>query len=133
MQAEKFNSIVELLDFLPDDEKEIVLVLREVIKETAPELKEKLSYNVPFYFGNKRVMYIWPGSVAWGKHTKSGVQIGFTKAYLMDDHSNFLEKGNRKQVYTKTFYNIDELEHSFETLVVLIREALNIDQNSILK
>ena len=106
-----------------------MLVLRELIKETALELKEKLSYNVPFYFGNKSIMYIWPGSVAWGEYAKPGVQIGFSKAYLMDDYSHFLEKGNRKQVCTKTFYNINQLEHSFETLVVFIRKALNIDQN----
>jgi hypothetical protein len=49
--------------------------------------------------------------LAWlsavGRH--KGVQLGFTKGYLMQDENNYLEKGSRKEVYIKTYHSLKEL------------------------
>ncbi len=49
----KFNSLLEFWDWLPEKERVIVDVLRQIIIENLPKYcKEKLAYNVPFYYGN---------------------------------------------------------------------------------
>lgn len=73
----KFQSFVEFWDFLPENERIIVDVLRQIILENLPSIcKEKLAYNVPYYYGNKRICLIWPGSIPWGG-IREGVLLGF--------------------------------------------------------
>lgn len=44
----KNNSIAQLYDFLTDEERVIVDVLRQIVKDHLPTYcKEKISYNVP--------------------------------------------------------------------------------------
>ena len=46
----KIKNLVDLFTILPEDEKIIVDVLRQIVIETLPEYcKEKISYNVPFF------------------------------------------------------------------------------------
>ncbi|MFE3846770.1 DUF1801 domain-containing protein [Flavobacterium sp. LB3P45] len=64
---------------------EIVLFLRKIILEFMPDCKEKLAYNVPFYYRHSRICYIWPASISWGK-VEEGVAIGFCKgASFLDE------------------------------------------------
>ena len=126
MQDFKFRSYVEFYDYLSDDHKVMVSLLKELIQDAIPDIKEKLSWNVPFFYKKKSICFIWPGSIPWGKKTYSGVQLGFTKGYLMKPN-DFLEKGNRKQIYTKTFQTVDEITKDSETIVHLLQEANSFD------
>ncbi len=54
MQSVSFRNVEDFLDYLPEEELKIVLTLRKLIFECIPTISEKLSFNVPFYFGNKR-------------------------------------------------------------------------------
>lgn len=118
----------EFLDYLPENEKEIVLFPRAIILECLPGCKEKLAYNVPYYYRNSRICFIWPPSVPWGNVNIKGVQLGFCQGYLLRDELNYLEKGDRKQVYWKCFSSLEEID------VALVRnflfEALEIDSMS---
>ena len=108
MQNVKFNSLVEFIDFLPQQERQITLLLQDIIKTTLPEVKEKLSYNVPFYKLRKNICYIWPASILWGKSKSyEGVRLGFNYGYLIDPMSTYLNLGNRKNV---AWIDITELE-----------------------
>jgi hypothetical protein len=49
-------------------------------------------------------MVIFQKTVPWGKVKKEGVLLGFVKGHLLRDEMGYLEKGDRKQVYTKTFH-----------------------------
>lgn len=52
----KFRSLIEFWDHLPENERIITDVLRQIILETLPgDCKEKLTFNVPFYYGKKRI------------------------------------------------------------------------------
>ena len=126
MQNLKFHSIDDFLDYIPKHERLIVNYLRTLILKAIPNAKEKLAYNVPYYYRNSRICFIWPSSVPWGKVALDGVQLGFCNGYLMSDELNFLEKGNRKQVYTKTFHKLDEIDNAIITAYLL--EALDIDE-----
>lgn len=124
-QSVKFESVEDFLNYLPDNELKIVEALRSMMFECIPDVKEKLSYNVPYYYRFSRVCFIWPGSVPWGKVPKEGVELGFCKGHLLADPS-YLNIENRKQVYIKTFYSIKEIDWSVTRQ--LIYEAVVIDE-----
>ena len=127
MQNVDFGSVDEFLDFLPDDELQITLHLRNLIFETVPDIHEKLSFNVPFYSRNKGLFFIWPASILWGsKKSYSGVRLGFQQGYLLQDDLNYLEKGSRKQVFMKDFHHLCEIDD--QLLTVYFYEALQIDR-----
>lgn len=125
-QPVQFRDIEELFAWLPDKEKDITLAIRDIILNVIPHAKEKLAYNVPFYYGKSRICFIWPGSVPWGT-TKEGVAIGLCKGYLIEDPFELMEKGNRKEVTMKTFYSVRDIP--VKELRFLLSEAARIDKS----
>ena len=124
-QKVKFESIEDFLNFLPEHEFNIVQKLRSIILDCLPNPIEKLSYNVHFYLQKSKICFIWPSCIPWGKVKLNGVQLGFSKGYLMRDEINYLEKGNLRQVYIKTFFNLNEIDQDLVKTYVL--EALRVD------
>lgn len=110
MQDVDFASVGEFLDFLSTDELEIVEELRELVFECIPNVEEKLSFNVPFYRRNYSICFIWPGSITWDGSGHEGVRFGFNYGNLLNDESNYLDKGKRKQVYWKDFFSRKEID-----------------------
>ena len=55
-----------------------------------------------------------------------GVRFGFTKGFLMQDEINYLDKGNRKQMYWRDFYSLKDID--IELLKAYIFEAALIDE-----
>ena len=123
-QPIRFSSVNELLDYLPPDELKLVERLQSLVLECIPDATEKLSYNVPYYYRHARICYIWPGSVPWGKTVKQGVELGFCKGHRLAD-PGYLERGTRKEVYTKTFYSTRDIDAA--TIRQLLYEAVAID------
>lgn len=131
MQQVNFKNIDELLEFLPGDERKIVVLLRRIVFSCIPDIEEKFSYNVPFYKRHFNICYIWPSSVQWGNVKLTGVQFGFNKGYLMQDDIEWLEKGNRKQVFWKTFHTTKEID--VDLLKAYIFEAVIVDEDTFKK
>lgn len=127
MQNVSFRSVDEFLEYLPDKELKIVKELRSIVRECLPLVTETLSYNVPYYKMRKNICFIWPASVVWGhKNSYEGVRFGFTYGSSLRDEINYLEKGNRKQVYWKDFTNGDQIDK--ELLMAYIFEAALVDE-----
>ncbi|HKZ67265.1 MAG TPA: DUF1801 domain-containing protein [Chitinophagaceae bacterium] len=121
----KFRSMMEFWDWLPENERIIVDVLRQIILENLPKAcKEKLTYNVPFYYGKKRICLLWPGSVPWGGF-KSGVLLGFCHGNKLKDPADYLTHGTNKQVFYKIFNSVDEIDEM--AIITLLKEAVKID------
>lgn len=125
MQQVNFRDIGEFFEYLPKEELDIVLHIRAIIKECIPNIKEKLSYNVPYYYLNSRVCFLWPGSITWGNVKNKGVRLGFVNGNLMRDELDYLDKGNRKQVYFKDFFSTREIDDSL--IKMYLFEAITID------
>jgi hypothetical protein len=125
-QPFSFDSIHAFLEYLPPDERKLVDCLREIIFQCIPDAKEKLAYNVPFYYRHSRICYLWPGAVPWGK-IKKGVVLGFCKGNLLSDTS-YLDKGQRKYIYTKTFYRLKDIDSDRVTQALF--EAVVIDDEA---
>ena len=125
-QNVSFSSTEELFEFLPKDQLQMTLFLREMVLECLPQCVEKLSYNVPYYKIKRNICFIWPSSVLWGKSISfKGVRFGFNQGYLLRDEINFLDKGNRKQVFWKDFGAISEID--VDILKAYLFEAAEID------
>lgn len=124
-QGIKFQSFVEFWEFLPEEERVITDVLRQIILNYLPSgFKEKLSYNVPYFYGNRRVCLIWPGSIPWGG-IREGVLLGFCQGNKLPDSENYLIHGTNKQVYYKIFHSVDEIDEA--AIAKLIKEAVEVD------
>lgn len=122
----RFASAQALLEFLPADERALMERLREFIISEAPELKERLSYNVLVYKLRRDVCFIWPASVLWGgTKTFEGVRFGFSHANLLDDPSGYLEKGSRKQVYWRDLQQVTRTDERM--LAQLLAQAVARD------
>ncbi|UII32916.1 DUF1801 domain-containing protein [Fulvivirga ulvae] len=123
IQKVDFKNIDDFLDYLPREELVIVEQLRTLIIETVPEVKEKLAYNVPFYYRHYRLLYIWPAGVPWGG-LKSGVSLGFCYGAQIND-GGYLNKQDKKQTASKNFKSV----HEIDTFMLrdLICQSVEID------
>lgn len=123
----KFRSQVELFEFLPRDEALLTDVLRQLTIETLNGYgKEKLSYNVPFFYGNKSICLIFPASVP-RSGIKSGILFGFWYGNRLKDESNYLARGTNKQIFYKIYQSVDEID--IPPLTGLIKEAVELDKS----
>jgi hypothetical protein len=126
MQNVSFNSLDDFFEFLPENELRLVNSLREIVLGCIPGCQEKLAYNVPYYRRFANICFIWPPAVKWGNSTQTGVRLGFTNGYLLQDELNYLDKGDRKQVYWKDFFNLDEVD--VPLLKAYLFNAVEIDE-----
>jgi len=125
MQSVNFRNLDEFLGYLPENQLAIVEKLREIVIECIPDAEEYLSFNVPYYRRHKSICFIWPGAVAWGNKTWDGVEFGFTYGNLLSDTAGYLDRGTRKQVYTRRFYRPEEIHE--DLLRAYLFEAAEID------
>lgn len=121
----KFKSMLEFWEYIPENERIIVDVLRQIVLKHLPSnCKEKLSYNVPYYYGKRRICLIWPGSIPWGG-IREGVLFGFCYGNRLNDANNYLTHGTNKQVFYKIYHAPDEI--NYEAIVALLNEAVEVD------
>ncbi|MCC6279192.1 MAG: DUF1801 domain-containing protein [Saprospiraceae bacterium] len=128
MQNVQFQSVGELLDFLDPERLEMVETLRELVFETVPGVEERLSFNVPFFRRYGALCFIWPGSVSWGSTVWEGVEFGFNNGYLLNDEAHYLDRGKRKQVFTKRFFSMQEVKMNLERLRAFLMEAAEVNE-----
>jgi hypothetical protein len=121
----KINNLVELYSILPEDEKLIVDVLRQIIREALPDYcKEKISYNVPFFYGNKGICIVWPSTIPRGG-IKKGVLLGFWYGNRLHDKDQFLTHGTNKQIFYKIYEAVAEVDE--RPIKKLLKEAVKLD------
>ena len=125
----KIRSLVQLYDLLPENERVITDVLRHIIKDNLPAYcNEKISYNVPFFYGNKSICIIWPATVPRGGIRK-GVLLGFWYGYKLLDRDNYLIHGANKQIFYKIFNTPQEINS--RAIIKLLKEAIKLDMHKL--
>jgi hypothetical protein len=94
----------------------VVAMLRELMREMAPDATEQISYGIPMYKGGKIVAFINP--------TKKDITFGFSHGGEFEDKFNLLRgKGKvSKHVKIKNLKNVNK-----EALRYYIRQALELD------
>ena len=121
----KIRSLVQLYELLPENERVITDVLRHIVRDNLPEsCKEKISYNVPFFYGNKGICIVWPSTIPRGG-IKDGVLLGFWYGNRFNDIDNYLTHGTNKQIFYKIYKNPEEIDEP--AIVKLLKEAIRTD------
>jgi hypothetical protein len=121
----KIRSILQLYDAIPEHERIIVDVLRQIITSQLPAYcKEKISYNVPFFYGKKGICIVWPAAIPRGG-IKKGVLLGFWYGNKLIDADHYLTHGTNKQIFYKIFNDVDEIH--VKAIVKLLKEAVTLD------
>jgi len=121
----KIENYLDLFAALPEDERIIVDVLREIVREELPpNCKEKISYNVPYFYGNKGICIIWPSAIPRGG-IKKGVLFGFWYGNKLNDVDNFLTHGTNKQIFYKIYLTPEEIDD--KPIRKLLMEAVRVD------
>ena len=124
----KIRSLPQLYELLPEQERLILDVLRQIVIENLPATcKEKISYNVPYFYGKKGICLIWPAAIPRGG-IKQGVLLGFWYGNKLQDVDNYLTHGTNKQIFYKIFTSIEEID--VEAINKLLKEAVQLDQNT---
>ncbi|MEO8768778.1 MAG: DUF1801 domain-containing protein [Ferruginibacter sp.] len=121
----KIKSLLHLFEILPEHERLIVDVMRQIILENLPANgKEKISFNVPFFYGNKGICIVWPSAISRGG-IKEGVLLGFWYGNRLKDVDNYLTHGTNKQIFYKIFKTTEEIDEA--AIVKLLKEAGQLD------
>ncbi|MGB5007052.1 MAG: DUF1801 domain-containing protein [Ferruginibacter sp.] len=121
----KIRSVLQLYEAIPMHERIMVDVLRQVITAKLPAYcREKISYNVPFFFGHKGICIIWPAAIPRGG-IKKGVLLGFWHGNKLVDEAKYLTKGSNKQVFYKIFNDVEEID--VPAIEKLLEEAVKTD------
>lgn len=121
---EKIKSLSQLYSILPDNERIMVDVLRQIVQHTLPDCKEKISFSVPYFYNNKGICIIWPSTIPRGG-IKSGVLFGIWYGNKIKDPENYLKHGTNKQIFYKIFKSVDEIKD--KPIVKLLKEAKRLD------
>src|SRR6266513_2099962 len=120
----KIKSFLHLYEVLPENERIITDVLRQIITGHLPvTCKEKISYNVSFFYGKKGICIIWPASIPRGG-IKEGVLLGFWYGNKLNDVDNYLTHGSNKQIFYKIFRKAEEIDEA--AIVKLLKEAIRV-------
>jgi len=127
MLTEKFKvkSIVHLYELLLENERLMVDVIRNIIIDVLPgRCKEKISFNVPYFYGNKGICIVWPASIKGGGITR-GVLFGLWRGNELQDHTQYLTKGKNKKIFYKIFYSLEDIDES--QIKSILTEAILLD------
>src|SRR5215207_4887595 len=119
-RAVKIKSISHLYEILPENERIIVDVLRQIIIAHA-SCKEKISFNVPYFYGNKGICIVYPAFIPGGG-IKQGVLLGFWHGNRLKDTDNYLKRGTNKKVFYKIFESVKDINE--KAIVKLLKEAV---------
>ncbi len=121
----RIRSLLQLYELLTDQERIMVDVLRQIVTENLPgHCREKLSYNVPFFYGNRGICIIWPASIPRGG-IKKGVLFGLWHGNRLKDVDGYLDRGTNKQIFYKVYKDPDQIDEA--AIVKLLKEAVQLD------
>jgi hypothetical protein len=122
----KFRSMIEFWEWLPEDERIITNVLRGIVIDHLPgDCEEKLTNNVPYFFGKRRICMIWPASIPGGGIRK-GVLFGFSYGNRLKDRNNHLDHGKNKRIFYKIYRSPEEIDEA--AIADLLKDAMEVDK-----
>ncbi|WP_197493959.1 DUF1801 domain-containing protein [Lewinella sp. 4G2] len=98
----------EFYQRLPENQQVIALVLRELIHETLPEVKEKISWGSPFFNGKRNICYLWVPSK---KNPNNAGELGICFNYAPDiEHGGYLDMADRTRYGCHYFNSAEEID-----------------------
>ena len=112
------NPVEEYIYSQKGAQKDLMLHLHLWLLQTG-NLKPKISYGIPFYYGKRWVCYLNPLKTG-------GVELAFTRGNELKNESGILNNKGRKLVYGIELESIEKIPH--EALDEVLGEAIRLDQ-----
>lgn len=123
----RIQSLLQLFEILPEEERILVDILRQIILDNLPPYcQEKISYNVPFFYGNRGICIVWPAAIPRGG-IKKGVLLGFWQGYRLQDEDQYLIHGTNKKIFYKIFQSPEDIDEP--AIVKLLQKAVALDRS----
>ena len=123
----RIRSLIQLFEVIPEEERILVDILRQIVLEKLPSYcREKISYNVPYFYGKKGICIIWPAGIPRGG-IKDGVLLGFWQGYRLQDEDQYLDRGTNKKIFYKVYRLPEEIDEG--AIHKLLQEAIALDQS----
>ena len=92
-------------------------MLRHIILSSAPGIREKISYGIPFFYLSKNLCYFNP--------KKGGLDVGFIRGHEIEIAPPGFERKNRKQVKSFHFTRLEDLD--YEGFDQVLQLAIQLD------
>ncbi|MBX2878111.1 MAG: DUF1801 domain-containing protein [Saprospiraceae bacterium] len=123
----RIRSLIQLFEVIPEEERILVDILRQIILEQLPAYcQEKISYNVPFFYGNRGICIVWPSAIPRGG-IKKGVLLGFWQGYRLPDEDQYLIHGTNKKIFYRIYQSPEDIDEA--AIVKLLQEAIALDRS----
>jgi hypothetical protein len=100
--------------------RDIMTILRSWILDLGPHTQERISYKVPFFNFYGNLCYLSP--------KEEGVELSFVKGYEIEDEHGLLESRGRKQIRSRIFYSVAELEEFEDHVRRLLNQAAILNE-----
>ena len=126
MKTHNQINLVEFWERLPENERLMVDILRQIVFENLPDnCKEKLAWNVPCYYCKRMICIIWPASVPRGGF-KKGVLLGFAQGTKLKNENGYIKSGNNKKIYYRVIPTVEDIDE--KEIKTLLKEAVEVDR-----
>jgi hypothetical protein len=102
--------------------KPLLTQLRKVIMLAYPNIREQISWSLPFFYCFDHLCYL---SIT--KKTK-GVEVCFVKGFHLSNESGLLDAKDRKLVKGITFTNLADYEEKEEAFFEILQEAIMFNE-----
>jgi hypothetical protein len=102
--------------------KPLLAHLRKVIMFSHPNIREQISWSLPFFYCFDHLCYL---SIT--KKTK-GVEVCFVKGFHLSNESGLLDAKDRKLVKGITFTNLADYEEKEEAFLEILQEAIMFNE-----
>ncbi len=123
----KVKTVDQLYALLPEDQLIITDIVRGIVLDASHGyLREKISFQVPYFFNKKGIAIIWPATIPRGG-IKFGVLFGMWYGNRLSSLQNYLIKGENKQIFYKVIHRVDEINE--KAIKKLIQEGIELDKS----
>jgi hypothetical protein len=117
--SKKYFKVEDYIADLPQWMQEQLFVVREIILQSNPDIKESMKFNIPFYTLNGLLFYF---SLYKKKEFVLGICNG---AKLQNKHQKL--RADAKQKYIRHWVLLESSEPDYELLAEYIEEAINLN------
>lgn len=111
------KTVDDYIDNSPEKFIPIITILQNIIMETLPNVIEKISYGIPFYYYREPLCYI--------NVRNNCVDLGFSKGYKLSNKQGILESKNRKQVKSLSFTSVCDINKKLIKEILLEAALIN--------
>jgi len=117
------TTVEEFIREQPEPQRSLLWLLREMLMNASPGMRERIRYKIPFFDAPRWFCYLNPLK-------KGGVELCFLRGFEFSNEQGLLEARDRQSVKGVIIHDLIELAEKEEALLELIQEALLLEERT---